>query len=169
LFFAVETLYPRVTIVPTICTMFSSTRPVRSSRYIVYLRHATIFVLADASATSMWRPSEGDRCSGRWYEMRMNNRRWGLVLNHSRAMLLASRSTRPTAGWVGQRHSQPAPAKYQVPTELAHARPPACGPGPMPPHPPRTSLPHPPRGAGQRNSSWQREQEEPERKSRGQI
>jgi hypothetical protein len=25
-------------------------------------------VLADASATSMWRPSEGDRCSRRWYE-----------------------------------------------------------------------------------------------------
>jgi hypothetical protein len=24
--------------------------------------------LADASATSMWRPPEGDRCSGRWYE-----------------------------------------------------------------------------------------------------
>jgi hypothetical protein len=39
----------------------------RGSRYIVYLRHATAFVLADASAASMWRPSEGDRCSGRWY------------------------------------------------------------------------------------------------------
>jgi hypothetical protein len=38
-----------------------------NSRYIVYLRHAAIFVLEDASAASMWRPSEGDRCSGRWY------------------------------------------------------------------------------------------------------
>jgi hypothetical protein len=62
----------------------------RSSRYVVYPRHATIFVLADASAasTSMWRPSDGGRCSGRWYEMRMNNRRWELVFNHPRAMLL---------------------------------------------------------------------------------
>jgi hypothetical protein len=66
----------------------------RCSRYIVYLRHATIFVLADASADSMWRlqwrPSEGDRCSGTWYGLLMNNRHWELVLNHSRAMLLAS-------------------------------------------------------------------------------
>jgi hypothetical protein len=61
----------------------------RSSRYTVYLRHATIFVLADAGAASTWRPSEGDRCSGRWYELLVNNRRWGLVLNHCRAMLLA--------------------------------------------------------------------------------
>jgi hypothetical protein len=33
------------------------------------------------------------------------------------------------------------------------------------PLPPPTSLPHPPRGAGQRNSSRQQEQEEPKRKS----
>jgi hypothetical protein len=40
----------------------------RSSRYIVYLRHATIFgLVGDASSTSMWRPSEGDRCTGRWH------------------------------------------------------------------------------------------------------
>jgi hypothetical protein len=71
--------------------------------------------------------------------------------------------SRPTAGWMGQRHSQPAPNK--VPTKLAQARPPACEPGPVLPPPPPTSLPHPPRGAGQRNSSRQQEQEEPKRKS----
>ena len=58
-------------------------------RYLAHLRHATIFVSADASATSTWRPSEGDRCSGRWHELLVNNRRWELVLNHCRAMLLA--------------------------------------------------------------------------------
>jgi hypothetical protein len=37
---------------------------------------------------------------GRWYELLVDKRRWELVLNHSRAMLLASRST---AGiWLGR-------------------------------------------------------------------
>jgi hypothetical protein len=51
----------------------------RSSRYIAYLRHATIFVLVGASAASMWRPSEGDRCSGRWYKAaieQQTRRKW---------------------------------------------------------------------------------------------
>jgi hypothetical protein len=58
-----------MTVGPTIRAFFSLTRlvVVVRSRCIVYLRHATVFVLADASATSMWRPSESDRCSGRWY------------------------------------------------------------------------------------------------------
>jgi hypothetical protein len=43
----------------------------------------------------MWMPSAVDRCSGRWYEMRMNNRRWGLVLNHSRARRRERRGHRP--------------------------------------------------------------------------
>jgi hypothetical protein len=68
------------------------------------------------------------------------------------------------AGWVDQRHSQPAPSK--VPRKPAQARPPACEPGPWPGAPPSppTALPHPPRRAGQRNNSRQREQEEPKRK-----
>jgi hypothetical protein len=63
-----------------------------SRRYLAHLRHATIFVSCIGgciSAASTWRPSEGDRCSSRWYELLVNNRRWELVLNHCRAMLLA--------------------------------------------------------------------------------
>ena len=56
---------------------------------------------------------------------------------------------RPTAGWVGQRHSQPAPSK--APTKPAQARPPACGPGPVLPPPPPTRPP--PRPAEQANGT----------------
>ena len=34
---------------------------------LCHLWHAAVSVLADASAASMWRPSEGGRCSGRWH------------------------------------------------------------------------------------------------------
>jgi hypothetical protein len=74
--------YPRVAIVPTIRTIFFVDTP-RSSRYIAYLRHATFFSLADASATSMWRPSEGDRCSGRWYGAaieQQTRRKWSFAI-----------------------------------------------------------------------------------------
>jgi hypothetical protein len=47
--------------------------------------------------------------------------------------------SRPTAGWVSQRHSQPAPSKVQ--TKPAQARPPACEPGPVLPPPPPPSSP----------------------------
>jgi hypothetical protein len=92
--------YPRVAIAPPIRTFFSLTRVVEvDTRHTVYLRHAAVFVLADGSAASTWRASGGDICSGRWYELLVNYRRWGLVLGHCRAMLLvistgtASRST----------------------------------------------------------------------------
>jgi hypothetical protein len=55
----------------------------RRSRYIAYLRYATIFALADASAASMWRLSEGDRCSGRWYEAaieQQTRRKWSFAI-----------------------------------------------------------------------------------------
>jgi hypothetical protein len=79
----------------------------RGSRYTAHLRHATIFVLADASAVSTWRPSEGGRCSGsgRWYELLVNNRHWALVLNHCRAMLLAPGP--PLAASTGGWHLSP--------------------------------------------------------------
>jgi hypothetical protein len=60
-----------------------------SRRYLAYLRHATKLDRVGASAASTWRLPEGDRCSGRWYELLVNNIRWELVLNHCRAMLLA--------------------------------------------------------------------------------
>jgi hypothetical protein len=53
-----------------------------SRRYLAHLRHATKLDRAGASATSTWGLSEGDRCSGRWYELLVNSRRWELVLNH---------------------------------------------------------------------------------------
>jgi hypothetical protein len=56
---------------------------------------------------------------------------------------------RPAAGWVGQRHSQPAPSK--VPTKPAQAHPPACGPGPVLPPPPPP--PSPTRPAEQANGT----------------
>jgi hypothetical protein len=85
---AVGTPYPGVAIAPRpACSYGLFVREAVCSRYIVYPRHAAVFVLADAGAASTWRPSEGDTCSGRWYELLANNRRWELLLNHCRAML----------------------------------------------------------------------------------
>ena len=61
----------------------------RSSRYIVYLRHATIFVLADASAASMWRPSEGDRCSGRWHEAAIEQHALGACVESFQGLVIS--------------------------------------------------------------------------------
>jgi hypothetical protein len=66
----------------------------------------------------------------------------------------------PTAFLAGPQQS-PSKARPSSPPGL-RAWP---GAPPSPPTSPPTSLPHPPRGAGQRNSSRQQEQEEPKRKS----
>jgi hypothetical protein len=58
----------------------------RSSRYIVHSTCSTAcnnFVLAGASATSIWRPSGGDRCSGRWHEAaieQQTRRKWSFAI-----------------------------------------------------------------------------------------
>jgi hypothetical protein len=63
-------------------TAFSLTLDMpRSSRYTAHPRHAAIFVLADASAASTWRPSEGDRCSGRWHEAAIEQQALGACVD----------------------------------------------------------------------------------------
>jgi hypothetical protein len=95
-----------IQIAPPIRTLFSSTRLVVVDTQHIYGMQQ-FFVLADASAVSTWRPSEGGRCSGsgRWYELLVNNRHWALVLNHCRAMLLAPGP--PLAASTGGWHLSP--------------------------------------------------------------
>jgi hypothetical protein len=94
---AVETPYPRVTTVPTIRTIFSLKRLcVVASRYVVYLRYGMQQFL-------YWRVQQvlllcgGHQkvidAVGGGTKLILKNRRWGLVLNHYRAMLFASRYT----------------------------------------------------------------------------
>jgi hypothetical protein len=64
-------------------------------------------------------------------------------------------------GWANGIPSWPPAKSQQSPPKLAPRLASLTRYSPLPPP---TSLPHPPRGAGQRNNSRQREQEEPKRK-----
>jgi hypothetical protein len=100
---AVGTRCPWVAVVPPTGTIFFVEAP-RSSRYAVStdLRHATIFVLADESAVSTWRPSGGDsRRSGRWEMARAASEQQALgacVESLQGHVIVVGTASRSTAG-----------------------------------------------------------------------
>jgi hypothetical protein len=73
--------YPRVAIVPTIRTILSLTRLVVVDTY-----HSTAcnsFCIGGASPASMWRPSGGVKCSGRWHGAvieQQTRRKWSFAI-----------------------------------------------------------------------------------------
>jgi hypothetical protein len=80
---AVETLLPASGNLSNYSHDFFVDTP-RSSRSVHSISTVcNSFCIGGASPTSMWRPSEGDKCSGRWYEAaieQQTRRKWSFAI-----------------------------------------------------------------------------------------